>query len=196
MLAAYQNYFADKEWTVPQFGGGVLPEYAEITSYKDPCELSLEELAALNPDYNSQYSEYGDAAIVVVGRPNGENGDGYYPGEAGLAEGVSTVTGNILSLSDEEMALIEEAKANFDKVIVLVNATNQMEIANLEDDPDIDAILWIGLPGAYGFYGVADVLNGTVSPSAHLGDVYAKNTAVAPAMMNYGNIPWANAHVP
>ena len=193
MLAAYQNYFADKEWTVPQFGGGVLPEYAEITSYKDPCELSLEELAALNPDYNSQYSEYGDAAIVVVGRPNGENGDGYYPSEAGLAEGVSTVTGNILSLSDEEMALIEEAKANFDKVIVLVNATNQMEIANLEDDPDIDAILWIGLPGAYGFYGVADVLNGTVSPSAHLGDVYAKNTAVAPAMMNYGNIPWANA---
>ena len=193
MLAAYQAYFADKEWTVPQFGGGVLPEYAEITSYNDPCELSLDELAALNPDYNSQYSEYGDAAIVVVGRPNGENGDGYYPGEEGLAEGVSTVTGNILSLSDEEMALIEEAKANFDKVIVLVNATNQMEIANLEDDPDIDAILWIGLPGAYGFYGVADVLNGTVSPSAHLGDVYAKNTAVAPAMMNYGNIPWANA---
>ena len=196
MLAAYQAYFADKEWTVPQFGGGVLPEYAEITSYNDPCELSLDELAALNPDYNSQYSEYGDAAIVVVGRPNGENGDGYYPGEEGLAEGVSTVTGNILSLSDEEMALIEEAKANFDKVIVLVNATNQMEIANLQDDPDIDAILWIGLPGAYGFYGVADVLNGTVSPSAHLGDVYAKNTAVAPAMMNYGNIPWANAHVP
>ena len=193
MLAAYQAYFADKEWTVPQFGGGVLPEYAEITSYNDPCELSLEELAALNPDYNSQYSEYGDAAIVVVGRPNGENGDGYYPGEEGLAEGVSTVTGNILSLSDEEMALIEEAKANFDKVIVLVNATNQMEIANLQDDPDIDAILWIGLPGAYGFYGVADVLNGTVSPSAHLGDVYAKNTAVAPAMMNYGDIPWANA---
>src|SRR5690606_6818605 len=51
----------------------------------------------------------------------------------------------------------------------------------------------IGYPGAYGFYGVADVLNGTVSPSAHLGDVYAKNTALAPAMRNYGNIPWKNA---
>ena len=33
---------------------------------------------------------------------------------------------------------------------VLINATNQMEIANLQDDPDIDAILWIGYPGAYG----------------------------------------------
>ena len=75
-----------------------------------------------------------------------------------------TVNGNILSLSDEEMAMIEEAKANFDKVIVLVNAANPMEISNLEEDPDIDAILWVGYPGAYGFYGVADVLNGTVLP--------------------------------
>ena len=32
--------------------------------------------------------------------------------------------------------MINEAKANFDKVIVLVNATNPMEIANLKDDPD------------------------------------------------------------
>lgn len=193
MLAAYEKFFADKEWTVPQFGGGISPAYAEVTAYNDPCELTLSELEQLNPDYNSQYSEYSDAAIVVVGRIGGENGDGYYPGEAGRADGVETVTGNILSLSDEEMALIDEAKANFDKVIVLVNATNPMEIGNLKDDPDIDAIMWIGYPGAYGFYGVADVLNGTVSPSAHLGDTFAKNSALAPAMANYGNIPWENA---
>lgn len=192
-LAAYEAFFADKSWTTPQFGGGILPSYAEVTSYSDPCELTMDELTALNPNFTSAYSEYSDAAIVVVGRVGGEGGNGYYPGEAGLAEGVSTVTGNILSLSDEEMAMVEEAKANFDKVIVLVNAANPMEIANLQDDPEIDAILWIGFPGAYGFYGVADVLNGTVSPSAHLGDTFAKNSALAPAMQNYGDIPWANA---
>ena len=170
MLSAYEAFFADKEWTTPQFGGGILPTYEEITAYDDPHELTLDDLKSLNPDYNSQYDEYNDAAIVVVGRPGGEGGEGYYPGGEGRADGVETVTGNILSLSDEEMEIINEAKANFDKVIVLVNATNPMEIANLEDDPDIDAILWIGYPGAYGFYGVADVLNGTVSPSAHLGD--------------------------
>ncbi len=193
MLSTYEAYFSDKEWTVPRFGGGIIPEYAEITAYNDPRELSLEELRAINPDFNKDYASYNDAAIVVVGRPAGENGDGYYPGAAGLAEGVSTVTDNILSLSEKEMELINEAKANFDTVIVLVNSVNQMEIANLQEDPDIDAIAWIGFPGAYGFYGVADVLNGTVSPSAHLGDIYAKNSALAPAMQNYGNIPWANA---
>lgn len=193
MLETYQSFFADKEWTVPQFGGGILPAYEEISSFDDPHELSLEELRALNPDFDKDYGAYNDAAVVVVGRIGGENGDGYYPGEEGRADGVETVTGNILSLSREEMEMIGEAKANFDKVIVLVNATNQMEIANLENDPDIDAVMWIGYPGAYGFYGVADVLNGTVSPSAHLGDIFAKNSALAPAMKNYGNIAWENA---
>lgn len=191
-LAAYKAFFADKEWTKPQFGGGILPAYAEITAYDDPHELTLDELKQLNPDFESKYTEYGDAAIVVVSRVGGEAG-AYYPGEEGLADGVHTVNGNILSLSDEEMAMIEEAKANFDKVIVLVNAANPMEISNLEEDPDIDAILWVGYPGAYGFYGVADVLNGTVAPSAHLGDTFVKNGALAPAMQNFGNIPWANA---
>ena len=115
-LAAYEAFFADKSWTTPQFGGGILPSYAEVTSYSDPCELTMDELTALNPNFTSAYSEYSDAAIVVVGRVGGEGGNGYYPGEAGLAEGVSTVTGNILSLSDEEMTMVEEAKANFDKV--------------------------------------------------------------------------------
>ena len=192
LTKAYASYFADKEWVVPMFGGGLVPEYAEVTATDNPHEFSLSELAALNPDYNTAYGEYGDAAIIVVGRPAGEN-DVYLPGAEGLAEGVHTVTGNILSLSDEEIALVEEAKANFDKVIILLNSTNPMEIGNLKEDDGVDAILWIGFPGAYGFYAVADVLNGTVSPSGHLGDTYAKNSALAPAMRNFGYLEWTNA---
>ncbi len=188
----YARFFDDKEWTRPRFGSGITPQYAEISAYNDPCELTMDELLALNPDFRKDYADYADAAIVIVGRIGGEAGEGFYPGEAGRAEGVETVTGNVLSLSMEEKAVIEEAKANFDKVIVLVNSAATMEVADLQNDPDIDAIMWIGFPGPYGFYGVADVLNGTVSPSAHLGDIMPKNSALAPAMANYGNIPWAN----
>ncbi|WRS30954.1 glycoside hydrolase family 3 C-terminal domain-containing protein [Actinomycetaceae bacterium MB13-C1-2] len=170
-----------------------LPEYTEITSYSDPHEISLNELEALNPDYRSEWAEYDDAAIVVVGRPGGENGYGYLPGEEGLAEGVETQTGNILSLSAEEKELVEEAKANFDKVIVLINAVNPMEISDLADDPEIDSIMWIGFPGAYGFLSLVDVLTGDVAPSGHLGDVLVKNSAAAPAIANIGDIPWTNA---
>jgi beta-glucosidase len=193
MLAAYEAYFADKEWTKARFGSGISPQYAEITAYDDSHEFTLDELAALNPDFRADYAEYDDAAIVVVGRAAGEDGDGYYPGEEGRAEGVETVTGNILALTEEEQAMVDEATENFDKVIVLVNSTNPMEIAGLAENPDVDSILWIGFPGAYGFLSLADVLNGTVSPSAHLGNVFAKNSALAPAMANYGNIAWENA---
>ncbi len=139
------------------------------------AELSLSDLGITSADYTG----YKDAAIVVVGRPGGERKE-YSVG------GTDSKTGNILGLSQAEKAVIEEAKANFDKVVVLVNSTNMMELRELEEDNEIDAILWIGYPGVYGFYGVADVLNGTVSPSAHLGDTYAANTAVNPAMVSYG----------
>lgn len=36
MLAAYEAYFADKEWNTPRFGSGVVPEYADVTSYTGP----------------------------------------------------------------------------------------------------------------------------------------------------------------
>lgn len=185
MLATYAAYCSDLTWA-PQSFGNSSPSYKELNVTNDIPELSPSELAAINPSYKQDYAAYGDAAIVVVGRPGGESYN-YVPG------GQDTATGNIFGLSSEEKAIIAEAKANFDTVIVLVNSTQQMEIGELADDPDIDAILWIGYPGAYGFHGVAQVLNGTVSPSAHLGDIYAANTAVNPAMMNFGaETAWQN----
>lgn len=194
MLATYEEYFKDTTWGVGSFGN-TSPEYVGMSVTDDVPELSPTELAGINPNYNSEYSAYHDAAIVVVGRPGGESKN-YYPGVQGLSgmdESNYPTTGNILGLTTEEKAVIAEAKANFDKVIVLVNSTVQMELNELESDDGIDAVLWIGFPGSYGFWGVADVLNGTVNPSAHLGDIYAKNSAVAPAMQNFGDsTPWAD----
>ena len=104
ILAAYEKFFSDKEWTKPRFGGGIIPEYSQITAFNDPHEFTMDELLALNPDFRADYANYADAAIVIVGRPGGESGNGFYPGAEGRAEGVETVTGNILSLSNEEMA--------------------------------------------------------------------------------------------
>ena len=183
MLAAYAAYCAPLTWAPSSFGNSS-PSYKELNVTNDIPELSLAELANYNPDYRADYDEYNDAAIVVVGRPGGENYN-YVPG------GQDTTTGNIFGLSSEEKEIIAEAKSHFDKVIVLVNSTQQMEIAELKNDPEIDAVLWIGYPGAYGFHAVAQVLNGTATPSAHLGDIYAANTAVNPAMRNFGaETPW------
>lgn len=185
---AYLNSIGATEWSKSR-GGSYIPEYEQLTLTNDVVEPTPDELAAVAPDYASEYTSYGDAAIVVFGRPGGE-GMTYYPDD--LADGVTTQTGHILSLTDHEMAILNHAKANFDKVIVLLNSGNQLDIKYLQDDPDVDAILWIGMPGSYGFNGVAEVLNGTVNPSAHLGDTYATNSTLAPSMQNFGEISWGN----
>ena len=188
LLNTYAKAFEGATWGVGKFGA-VSPEYqfADKTGTGDTNEVrefSTAELAALNPAYNSEYASYHDAAIVVIGRPGGESKE-YY-----LGDQPNNTTTNILSLSDKEREIIAEAKANFDKVIVLVNSTTTMEIKELADDEGIDAIMWIGYPGPYGFLALADVLNGTVAPSAYLTDTYATNGLVTPALQNYGKVEW------
>lgn len=142
-----------------------------------------------NPDYKDSFTEYGDAAIVVIGRTGTEGGD-YQPGKAGLAEGETGTTA--LGLCDEEREMIQLATDNFDKVIVLVNTISQIEIDELKQNDKVDSILWVGFPGCYGFYGVADVLKGAANPSGHLADTYAVDSLSSPAMQNYGYISYSN----
>ena len=101
-----------------------------------------------------------------------------------------------MALSDNERAMINLAKANSNgKVIVVLNSDVTMDIGELKSDPDIDAIVWAGLPGAYGFRGVADVLCGNVNPSGHIADTYATNSISAPAMQNFGLFFYTNEDI-
>lgn len=154
----------------------------------DPQEPSLAEVKATNPDYEASFAQYGDAAIVVISRPTAESKD-YLPGS--VAEG--TGASEPLELTTNERDVIETAKKASDKVIVLINTANAVEIGDLKNDPDIDAILWIGLPGCYGMLGVADILCGRVSPSGAMSDIYATYNMSAPAMQNMGNFTYTNA---
>ena len=102
-----------------------------------------------------------------------------------------------LGLSDTERAIIDEAvnakKENNGKLIVMLNNASAMEIEEIKNNTGVDAILEVGLPGGYGFYGVADVLSGEVNPSGHLADTYAVDNSSSPAAQNYGNYEWTNA---
>lgn len=155
-------------------------------------EVPQSEYASADLDYTG----YQDAAIVVLGRVNSE-GSTYLPGEDGIEnpdEFSESLTGNILGLSDDERDLIEYVKEQgFSRVIVLLNSSCAMEIEELKDDEDIDAILLIGNPGAYGTYGIADILTGDAVPSGHLTDTYAVNSALSPAAQNFDAYEYTNA---
>ncbi len=156
----------------------------------DPVEPSLADLAGVNADYKSSFATYGDAAIVVIARPSSESHD-FLPG--GIAEGVEFEHDEPLSLTTDELALIELAKEASDKVVVLIASSQSVEIGTLKDDPEVDSILWIGAPGCYGNLGVADILSGKVSPSGGLFDIFTAYNMSAPAMQNMGEMFYSNA---
>ncbi len=155
----------------------------------DPGEPSVAEIAAVNGDYKSSFANYGDAAIVVIARPSCEQLD-YMPG--GVVEGLGFEHGEPLSLTQNELDAIELAKECSDKVIVLLQSSVSVEIGTLKNDPEVDAILWCGVPGNYGFLGVADVLTGKVSPSGGLFDIFTAYNMSAPAMQNFGRLYYSN----
>ena len=137
-------------------------------------------------NYTDSFAEYGDAAIVVFSRPGSEGSD-YYPGDKGI-DSAEYGAKSALSLSKNEKAVLELAKDHYDTVIVLINTGSAMEIDDLKKDPEVDAIMYIGYPGTYGFLGIADLLLGNANPSGHMADTYAVDAAMSPAAQNFGQI--------
>ncbi len=148
-------------------------------------------IASYTSDVKSSYAGYGDAALVVISRIGGEGFDLPRTMESSFGsgtpvEGAASITDHYLELDANEKAMIEEAKANFDKVIVVLNVGTTMELGSLEQDPQIDAILWIGLPGSTGIMALGPVLNGTVNPSGHTVDTWAADFTQDPTWYNSG----------
>ncbi len=184
---------------VQSWGGTV--EYNHITapsttgvfSSKEPSQAALDgQDAGWKDSMNDN-----NVMIVTIARSASENGS-YNPGTAGVDPTQNLNQTDPLGLSDDERDLINAAvtakAANGGKVIVLLNNASAMEVQEIEDNDGVDAILQVGLPGGYGFYGVADILSGAVSPSGHLTDTYAVKNASAPSAQNFGDLQWTNAN--
>ena len=157
----------------------------------------------------SSFGLYGDAAVITLGRLGGEGADlftrsyhynqntellGVINGDPSGARLNEDRTKHVLQLWDYEEDLIEMAKANFDKVIILLNTANVMEIPQLEDDPDIGAILWIGEPGNTGLRNVGKILTGEINPSGRTADIWPANFKKDPTWFNFGDNKHNNAY--
>lgn len=158
------------------------PSEPSLDMYTKPAKQGGEGAA----NYADSFKDYSDAAIVVFSRPGAEGSD-FYPGTQGIDK-QKYGTNDALGLSNNEKAVLKLAEQNFSKVIVMINSGSTMEIDDLKKDNKVSAIMYIGFPGAYGFLGIADVLNGTANPSGHLSDTYAVDPGKSPAAQNFGKI--------
>ena len=133
----------------------------------------------------SSFASYNDAAIVVISRIAGEGAELEYQTYANGA--------NYLALCQDELDMLKMASDNFEKVIVVVNSTNAIEMDFLDSaDFDVDAVLWVGYTGTWGLNAVADILAGSVNPSGRLVDTYCYDNTTAPSMVGIYGSQFAN----
>lgn len=137
---------------------------------------------------------YSDTAIIWIARQGGEgqdealNMDVSLNGETDVQKGYSTKK-HYLELTDAEESMIAAVEANekIENIIVIVNSSNAMELAELENDPNIDGILLAGAGGCTGFNAIGEILRGTVSPSGKNTDTYYANFKLDPTYQNFGD---------
>ena len=140
-------------------------------------------------DYTTEvldsFADYSDAAIIILSRVGGQNSDiDYYPfNYLELDETEREMMSQVCSLRDEGV---------FDRVVVIINATNPLEMTFLQDF-NVDACLLLGTPGQYGLNSLAQILVGKSSPSGRLSDTWCYNNFAAPAMWNFTPAAYENA---
>lgn len=134
-------------------------------------------------------------AIFIVSRIAGEATDVQMRdlGEKNYANPYGTFDardGNYLTLSNEERDVLknlkeEKAKNTFDKIIVIMNTTNQVA-CDFEEEFDVDALLYTGSIGTAGTKGIGRLLAGAVNPSGKLSDTFWKDHYLNPVHANWG----------
>ncbi|MBO4989050.1 MAG: glycoside hydrolase family 3 C-terminal domain-containing protein [Clostridia bacterium] len=167
--------------------------YASSTTKRTTAEaegasIGEEQIDFYNSSLKDSYaSDYNDVAIVMFTRVSGEGNDMNVKDADGVPE---------LSLHQQEKDLLKMIKdsGKFKKTVVLINSGNPMDLGWLDEaEYGVDACLWIGLPGNYGFEGVANVLTGKSDVTGHFVDTYATNSLSSPAMQNFGHNYFTNS---
>lgn len=168
-------------------------EYAS-NKYKEGVLIGMLPEPEIPEDMVKRATEFADTVIVSISRFSGEGWDrrinenddirtGYtlWPGEEEQREKYKSVfETNDFYLSAAEKKMLDIAKNNFSKVIVVMNVGGVVD-TNWTFDKEISAVLMSWQGGMEGGLAVADILCGDVTPSGHLTDTYAKELADYPS---------------
>ncbi|WP_044933716.1 glycoside hydrolase family 3 protein [Pseudobutyrivibrio sp. LB2011] len=159
----------------------------------------------------SDAKDFSDTAIFFIARSGGEGADlpQSYDGEETYSDDGSSFFGatgvrysdqkddldaskSYLELSNREQALLDEVTANFDKVIVVVNSANAMELGFVNDYSQIKSVLYCPGTGQTGFDGLGEILAGQINPSGKTADTFVADLFATPTANNFGDFDYTN----
>lgn len=191
-------------------------ERPSVGMWAQDWTLPEPNVSAYTDELMASAKEFSDTALVVISRPGGENadmptdmaavvdgtwkerdaltGNSYFNGvyDDTLNEGNDWDEGDhYLQLSNREEEMLQMVCDNFDKVIVLINTNNAMELGFLEEY-GVDAAVYTPCPGQNGFDAVGLVLSGAVNPSGKTVDTFLYDLTNTPIVNNFGQFMYDN----
>ena len=135
-------------------------ERPEVGMFKADWSLPEPTQDKYSDDLLSDATAFGDSAVVTIARSGGEGFDlprdvnqemadnPYFSYTNNSEEYTDFEDGQgYLELTHPEKDMIELAKKTSTKTIVVINAANVFQLGDLQDDPEIDAIVW-AIPAA------------------------------------------------
>ena len=172
-------------WATPR-DRGVL---SYSSSYETVYRLTNPSLKN-NSDYKTVYDNAkGDVntAIVVIGRWGGEHLD---PPHEQINNQKSSKSRNTergyLEITEEEEELLTAVGQDYEKVIVIINSTNTMQMDFMTRIDGLDACLLVGPTGTVGAKAIPQVLWGSINPSGRTADTWPMNHRYNPAYYTNG----------
>lgn len=132
----------------------------------------LEEMP-VSDELITQVREHSDVAILVIGRAAGEDRENIL--EAGS-----------YYLTEKEEALIKKVTTQFEKVVLIINSGNVIDLAWTQVY-NFSAILFAWQGGMESGHAIADILLGDVNPSAKLPDTIARHYEDYPSAKQFGH---------
>lgn len=136
-------------------------------------EPSINDTKWYTEDLKSYSKSFSETAIVCIGRTSQEGADWSDKKVLGTPGGGMTVLDTMMiEFMQVEKDLITYVSQNYDNVIVIINASNAMDLSFLEATPNIDAILQVGLTGITGAERIPGLLYGDICPSGKTVDTY------------------------
>lgn len=134
----------------------------------------------LSSDVVKKAGENSDKAIVVLGRAAGEDR------ENKLEKGSYYLT-------DTEINMLNLVTANFDKVIVIMNCGNIVDMSWVKEYGDkISGIIYAWQCGMESGNAIANILTGKANPSGRLADTIAVKYEDYPSAKDFGNLEYNN----
>lgn len=155
--------------------------------------------------------DYSDTAVIVIARSGGEGADlptsldpevedtfkeGGTFGASGLRysenEDDLDAAKHYLELSNREQEMLDRVTADYENVVLVVNAANTLELGFVEDYSQIKSVVWCPGTGQSGFNALGKILSGEVNPSAKASDTFVRDLTTTPTFNNFGDYAYDN----